>query len=283
MMRHLITILLFCLPGISQAAGGICEPEASFMTRQTREIMKPLQSDLIAKAKLGMKMYHHDDCSDVRKYTTTSYFGWQTTSNYGVCKDGSTTFEQPDSTGLFEWNGFCGETATSNVLNMTCGKKWHPNQEIHVLATDITPGTRPSALTSVLNELSPESNCKGKEWDYYDTADSGKEYLNSIWNGLRSNSNFTRTRSDGTKIKRSPVMTLVKLDGSKTLHWITIVDIVGYDSNKSLSENKGCYAYANQWDDQYKIPCNDLAVMAKQTGDVYGGFAGKYVRIKQVD
>jgi hypothetical protein len=282
-MKILFTLSLFFLPRIVLAAGGVCEPDASFMTQQVREIMKPLQEDVIRQAKLEMGKYSTDTCSTEKLYTTTSYFGYQTTSKYGVCKDGSTSFVQPSAYGPFGYNGFCGETATANVLNMTCGKKWHPYPEIHTLASDFLPGTSPWALRQTLNYLSPDSNCNEKKWAYYESADSGKDYINSIWSGLQSGSNFVRTRSDGTKKRRSPVMAMVKLEGGKELHWITVVDIVGYDKKKTLSENKDCYAIANQWDDQYSIPCSDLAKMANQTGDIYGGIAGRYVRIKQVD
>jgi len=105
----------------------------------------------------------------------------------------------------------------------------------------------------------------------------------TIVNGLKSGSQFTRTRENGTKVKRAPVLTMVKMSGSKTLHWMTVVDITGYDASLPLSSNHNCFAFANQWGKQYKIPCTDLAEMSRQTGDIYAGAVGKYVRIKQVN
>ena len=229
-----------------------------------------------------MSAYYYDYCNDQRKYQS-NFLGFTLpfSSTYSVCNDGSTSFDQPDSTGWNGWNGFCGETATSNLIKMSCGENWHPDGMIHSMAADYTPGTRPSTLVSVINKLAQDSNCGGKKWTYYDTADNAKDYIDSIVTGLRSGTVFTRTRENGTKVKRAPVMTLVKMSGSKTLHWITIVDITGYNPDLPLSSNPKCVAYANQWGKQYKIPCSDLATMSKQTEEVALGAVGKYVRIKQ--
>jgi hypothetical protein len=227
-----------------------------------------------------MEKYSSDVCSTKLEYR--GFFFKEVSSTYYRCKDGSISFNQPASTGSMGWNGFCGETSISNVLKMTCGENWHPDGTIHSLAADFTPGTRPSSLEYVLNELAPRSDCKEKSWTYYNTADSDREYIESIIDGLKSKTLFTRTREDGTRITRAPVPTLVKMDGSKTLHWITIVDVIGYDAKQPLWTNPNCYAVANQWGQQYKIPCSHLASMAEDVSDVMIGSVGKYVRIKQL-
>jgi hypothetical protein len=235
-----------------------------------------------AAAVSEMSVYLFDKCATKRVHKS-NIGSTPTSSTYSVCRDGSYAFEQPDATGPLEWNGFCGETGMANMLSMTCGSLWHPTGTIHTISADLVPGTLPATVSKSLNYMAPDSDCGDKEWDYFDTADSGSEYISSIVNGLKEPSDFTRTKSNGTKLKRSPVMTMVKLKGEKVLHWITIVDIVGFDPKKSVYSNGSCFAYANQWGKQYKIPCGDLAEMAGNTEDVMMGMVGKYIRVKQVD
>jgi hypothetical protein len=237
---------------------------------------------------LDLDEYQSDNCDIGREHKTPNIFGCgESVSKYAICKDGSTSFKQPKSTGYKGWNGFCGETAISNTMMMTCNEGWHPDGLIHEYTTDYTPGTRPSSLEYALNKLAPKSKdkCQNSQWSYYNTAKDGKEYIESIMDGLTSPSEYIRKREDGSKISRAPVPTLIKTPGTKSLHWITVVDIIGYDKSLSINLNKDCHAVVNQWYKQYKIPCKHLADMAENVGSSYGGIGGasvgKFVRVKQ--
>jgi hypothetical protein len=276
---HLIQSLTFS----AFAQNSDCVSSSSQPSSQSKALSRYTDMALLFGWTSSMGKYESDVCA--RKKSHQTNFIFPATSTYFKCKDGSTTFDQPESTGMGGWNGFCGETGVSNILKMTCGEGWHPDGKIRSITSeqDYTPGNRPKTLEYALNELSPKSKCNGKKWSYYDTAENDREYLESIIDGLKKESKFIRKRSDGTTIKRAPVLTMVKLSGSKTLHWVTVVDVVGYDSKTTIGMNKKCFAFVNQWGKQYKIPCSHLASMAKQTGDVYAGMAGKYIRVKQVD
>jgi hypothetical protein len=235
-----------------------------------------------------LDLYKTDNCNTEKEHRTPNIFSCgEYVSKYAICLDGSTTFKQPKSTGFNGWNGFCGETAISNTMMMTCNEGWHPDGMIHEYTTDYTPGSRPSSVEYALNKLAPKSkdHCKDTRWSYYNTADSGQEYIESIVDGLTSPSQFIRKREDGTKLSRAPVPVMIKTPGEKTLHWITVVDIIGHDSKKNIETNKECMAVVNQWHRQYKIPCKHLAEMAENVGSSYlgigGGAVGKYIRVKQ--
>jgi len=272
------SLIFFILLSLNTYSQVLCQNNNP--SSQIEELDRLTQISLMFGWYKEMEAYSSDVCSTKLEYKGPIFLTFSST--YYRCKDGSISFNQPASTGVSGWNGFCGETSISNVLKMTCGENWHPDGLIHSMAADYTPGTRPSSLEYVLNELAPRSHCQNQTWSYYNSADSDRDYIESIIDGLKSKSKFTRTRSDGTRISRAPVPTLVKMNGSKTLHWITIVDVIGYDSKQSLSLNQNCYAVVNQWGQQYKIPCSHLASMAEDVGDVYAGVVGKYVRIKQL-
>lgn len=203
------------------------------------------------------------------------------------CKDGTITYDQPDSTGINGYNGFCGETAASNVLHMHCGLMASPTKYCNAYTSDLTPGTRPGSLRDGLNTMFDENKplCPKGKWEVYSSSDTPEEYIEYIRGGLIAKSTFTRKRDDKSKIQRFPfpIMIEVPPKGSKGLHWVTVVDVTGYKPGKKLTEQNKCEVMINHWGDQYKVPCSRLANWAKRSGCGAAGLVcGEYPRVKFV-
>lgn len=237
-------------------------------------------------AHASLSEYLSDSCEKTMTQTRKSIFDpsrvYKTT--YPVCADGSASFVQPESSGWWGYEGKCGEVALSNTLKMTCGKAWSPSGAIDSETVDYTPGTATTTMVGALNEFSSYSGCSGKRWTYYDTADSAEEFISSVRDGLFAPSNFTRIREDKTKVHRAPVPILIYFKDEQFLHWVTVVDILGYEKDVKISKQKNCRVVLNQWDDQYTVPCKVIAQMAYDVSSAYyvaGWYLGKYVRIKQ--
>lgn len=230
-----------------------------------------------------------DTCDQVYyQNNRDQFFGFNTNKRtyFFGCKDGSVSFEQPRSGGLFGWEGKCGETAISNVLMMTCGRSASPDGTIDVRADDYSPGNRPETVTNALNSMADEKGCKGKRWTYYNTADSRADFIESIDDGLNAPSSFFRKRDRYTKIRRAPVPTLIYKPSDRILHWVTVVDIIGFKKGVEISLQRDCKVIYNDWDDQHTTSCGVFAGMAEAVGTAYyvgGWFLGKFVRIKQVE
>jgi hypothetical protein len=205
------------------------------------------------------------------------------------CTDGTVSYEQPDSTGINGYNGYCGETSASNVLYMQCRVFSNPETYSNRFTQDITPGTRPANLKKGLNNMFDnwDDNCPEGRWQSYNGADSPEQYINYLIGGLQEeHGTIQRKRSDGTRVRRAPfpVMIQVPPKGGKGLHWVTVVDVEGWEGSGTQVENQeNCNAVINHWGDQYKVPCHRLASWAKDTGNgVIGAAVGSYPRVKFV-
>ncbi|MBI2519066.1 MAG: hypothetical protein HYV97_01555 [Bdellovibrio sp.] len=186
--------------------------------------------------------------------------------NMRRCDDGTVSFLQPDSEGWFGNEGKCGQTAASNVLFMYCGLVGHPQWYSNRFLNDLTPGVRPGTLESGLNTIfDEESACPGGTWNIR-IGSSYNDFLYEIENGLTPKFNhkglITRTRSSGEKVKRSPVIALLRSPGSRTLHWVTITDILN-------RKNNNCQLVINHWDDQYAVPCHKFGAWSWGAYDSY--------------
>ncbi len=198
--------------------------------------------------------YYSDACEV--SYTNITNEDELRNLNMRRCSDGTVSFLQPDSEGWFGNEGKCGQTAASNVLYMYCGLVGHPKWYSDRFLSDITPGVRPGTLENGLNTIfSEESACPGGTWRVK-TGSSYNDFLAKIENGLTPKFNhsglITRTRSSGEKVKRSPVIALLRSPGGQNLHWVTITDILNRTSDS-------CQLVVNHWDDQYVVPCNKFA------------------------
>ncbi|OUR94182.1 hypothetical protein A9Q84_17930 [Halobacteriovorax marinus] len=201
------------------------------------------------------------------------------------CKDGSITYDQPKSTGIGGYNGFCGETAASNILHMHCGLMASPTKYCNSFTKDFTPGTRAGSLKTGLNSMFKENKplCPEGKWESYSSSGSPEEYIQYLLGGLKQKSNFTRTRDSKGKVKIFPFPIMIEVPpvGSKGLHWVTVLDVIGYKKGKDLEKQTGCEVMINHWGDQYKVPCTRLALWAKRSGcGAAGMVCGEYPRVK---
>lgn len=250
------------------------------------------RSEIIKLYKTGKKMddklnegerwsdYFYDDCTEeiVNNIMNDKIY---------KCLDGTVTVEQPDSTGLWGWSGYCGETAISNINFMYCDRLSDPDEYIATdLTFDSTPGTRPSIVKNGLNTyFNSKEDCPKGEWELYDEASSPEEYLSYLVAGLEHKGIYKRKNQSGNHVEEiSPFPILVGSFplGSNNRHWITLVGIEGYEGEgKYLSEQKNCYAFVNHWGNQYKIPCHRLAKAAESSGNGPVGFVvNSYPRVK---
>jgi len=178
---------------------------------------------------------------------------------FNYCNDGTVSFVQPPDLPRFE--GLCGETAGANVVFMYCNGLL---EDIDSIATDeisdLTPGTLPLTLENGLDAIFKEANAKANPkfphgrcpepgWSRYFYDDDG-DYLVSLNRGLSEYKAVLRTRSDGTKIWRSPVPVVIGMPGTKTeSHWVTVVDI------ENFADPRKCRVIYNHWGTQFRTAC----------------------------
>lgn len=112
-----------------------------------------------------------------------------------VMADGTVSWGQPDSNGLGGWEGFCGQTATANLLTTHRGVDVSPH-DVANAADDWTPGSHPSTLMRAIGKLATDA-------DQYST----------------SNSTDLSSASP-----RSPIVCLLQWQG-KSFHYVTVVGV----------------------------------------------------------
>ena len=203
------------------------------------------------------------------------------------CDDGTVSFEQPDlNSGSDEFDtyeGLCGPTAAANVFHAYCDSFFvDPLKLALKYFKDVTPGTRPDTLERGLNKLFRNNDeCLKGEWKYYYVTNRWS-YLNSLYYEThRGVSSWTRVLENGSKATRSPVIALISRgsDGS-TLHYVTVVDVVGYDPNGGTDdyENESCRVIYNEWGDQDSTSCKKFVNWAHQV-DNHGalGWMPEYI------
>ncbi len=194
------------------------------------------------------------------------------------CKDGTVSFIQPSSQGVFNNEGRCGQTAASNLLYSYCHLAAHPESYSNYFLGDVTPGVRPKTMLDGINKIfeNNRSHCPTGKWISVKSKNSDA-FLDSIESGLTPKSSFKnltrRTREGGEEILRSPVLALVRNPGGRIPHWLTIVDLL--DRN-----NSSCTVVVNQWDDQFKIPCSVFVRWSYGIWDTYAPFLPGYLILR---
>lgn len=184
------------------------------------------------------------------------------------CEDNTVSFVQPPSRGAGGWEGKCGHTFGANAIYSICKKAVDPDQYFGGVFSDITPGVRPGTLRKGMGrsfrregESCPQKQAK---WIYYKLGNS-KNYIKRIKQFLipnYSHPNLSTISRNGQTYQRNPVATLIQNPGKgKYLHWVTVVDM--------LEDENACYFVVNHWDNQYQVPCSDLASWSGQVGRSY--------------
>lgn len=112
--------------------------------------------------------------------------------------DGSYSWEQPDSNGTGGWEGFCGQTATANLLTtIQNGAVQVSPQDVSRAADDWTPGSKPSTLMRAIRKLAPDPS----------------RFEISHDTDLSSASPTT------------PIICLLEWDGGGTFHYVSVVGV----------------------------------------------------------
>ena len=117
------------------------------------------------------------------------------TPQRNVMGDGSISWGQPDSNGLGGWEGFCGQTATANLLTTFKGVDVTPN-DVAQAADDWTPGSHPSTLMRAIGKLVTDAN----------------------------NYEISRSTDLSTASTRNPIVCLLQWDGT-VFHYVTVVGV----------------------------------------------------------
>lgn len=211
-------------------------------------------------AEVKWKNYLTDYCNETTQRDDKLY------ERYGFyrCKDGTVSYEQPDSS---DWEGRCGHTMASNMLYSICTKVVDPMVEFGDVFEDIGSGTTHWTVTSGLNKRFQANNklCPPRSqasWWYIKLGNptnyikSIKSYLKPVYSTKRMNK-ITR---GGRTYYRNPIGVMVKNPGSG-LHWVTVVD--------QVDVNRVCHFVVNHWDNQYTIPCKTLAEWAGKVRGVF--------------
>ncbi|MCR9204381.1 MAG: hypothetical protein NXH75_07385 [Halobacteriovoraceae bacterium] len=285
-MRKIFSLTLFFIAhnvsAIVGISGGSCSPVggalAGFSSVKGVEKFGTSSTDLL------------NSTENINDYKDSSACGPKETyreigGEFRRCDDGSISYVQPKSQNN-GYTGFCGETSASNVLYMQCKVYSNPETYSNSFTEDITPGTRPSSLRHGMTEMFQKwDKCPEGRWQTYYGADSPEQYISYIISGLREpHGKLERTRSNGQEIRRTPIPILIDVPprGGTGRHWITVVDIEGWEGNdEPLTSQGNCTAVVNHWGGQYKVPCHRLAAWARNSGDgPVGAAVGSYPRVK---
>lgn len=112
--------------------------------------------------------------------------------------DGSISWSQPDSNGVGGWEGFCGQTATANLLTTFEEGQTSPH-EVSRAADDWTPGSKPSTLMRAINKL----------------AKDGSKY------------EISSSKDLSGATPQNPIVTLLEWDDSGTYHYVSVIGVRG--------------------------------------------------------
>lgn len=184
-----------------------------------------------------------------------------------ICDDMTISHDQPSNT---NYEGLCGPTAAANAFHAYCDQTIvDPKLISNKYFSDFTPGVRPDVMASGLNQMfSNNSECINGNWKYYYVTNRW-DFLDSLYYEVRrGNGSLKRLISKSVKATRSPVIVLTKSSG-KNLHWVTVVDIVGYRPGHMNSdyEKDTCNVIYNDSGTQTTITCESFVRRANGVDD----------------
>jgi hypothetical protein len=201
------------------------------------------------------------------------------------CDDGSVSFQQNSSgskagtskTSKSGWEGMCGPTAAANVFNAYCKNVFIEPKSISTkYFSDWTPGVRPDTMVLGLNRLfDNNSECLSGTWRYF-YADHKFDFLDSIYRNVHKSGTYWKTPKTETKI--SPMLVLIADKAGEVLHWVTVVDIQGYDPDKwDEYENSNCKVRYNEFGRQTTRSCADFSKRASNVDNGLSGAGNLYI------
>lgn len=221
--------------------------------------------------------YEKVDLSDIGSKTDA----WE-------CDDGTVSFDQNTRYSdrkekKDDYESLCGSVAAANVFHAYCENLFVNHVKIAgKYFGDITPGIRPDTLEAGLNNMfDNNSECMSGNWKYY-YSKTRWDFLNSLYYEVRRGHGFwTRKISESKKSKRSPVIVLIATTKeAKFLHYVTVVDVIGYDPKKQDYENKNCKVIYNDYGGQTKTSCETFVKYAHQIdNNTFTGWMNEYTHI----
>lgn len=183
--------------------------------------------------------------------------------SYYVCPDTTISHLQPDSSGLNGWEGYCGQTAVSNITSMLCGRHMDPKSNDYY-GTDSSPGQHSSTMKLSLRKIfaeEPKTNsCPKVTWNVRQNwRDSS--VLKSIRGDLfGSTKKIRRFRNPTTYVNITPTPVLLN-SGGLNYHWVTVVDIISNAKDKHK-----CDVVVNTWGNQKTLTCENFVSYTDHSG-----------------
>lgn len=222
----------------------------------------------------------NETCNNEPQKREKDWFEYPSEFCYGKCLDGSFSEKQSPSEGALKQEGMCGQTSIVNMIEMGCGVKLSDNL-VDEFVRDSTPGVKPETFVNGINEIveiihdQSVVDCDFNKFKKYNSR-SSEEFISDLFLLLGQGSGehtLKRRNNNGIIVERTPVAVFVQNPNKGWLgaHWVTVVDIEEYKDN--------CTAVVNHWGHQFKLPCEDLARLAKK-GDQYPT-VGAYTMISE--
>lgn len=193
------------------------------------------------------------------------------------CQDGTVSFAQATrysdrKSKKDDYESLCGAVATANVFHAYCHNLFVNHVKIaEKYFNDITPGIRPDTLKAGLNKMFENNKeCMSGEWKYYYSTNRWN-FLNSLYFEVRrGNGYWTRKINDVVKAKRSPLIVLIsKKNDAKILHYVTVVDIIGYDPKVQDYKSDECKVIYNDFGSQTSKSCSQFVKYANQVNNQF--------------
>lgn len=191
------------------------------------------------------------------------------------CEDGTVSFSQSTRYSKRKekkdnYESLCGAVAAANVFHAYCDKLFVNHVKIaEKYFYDITPGIRPSTLTNGLTEMFENNKeCMEGVWkNYYST--NRWDFLDSLYYEVRrGNGYWVRKINTVAEARRSPVIVLIsKNSDAKILHYVTVVDIIGYNPNSGDQDaytSDKCKVIYNDFGSQTSKSCHKFVQYANQ-------------------
>jgi hypothetical protein len=182
---------------------------------------------------------------------------------YKECPDQTISHIQPPSIGLNGWEGYCGQTAASNLTSMLCDRHLLPKSNDQY-GKDITPGQHSStmkrSLKKIFSEQASLNSCPLVTWKVKKSLKAAtflQKLKDSLFHGEHQ---VRRYRSENDFVLITPVPVLIN-SGGLNYHWVTIVDMPA-----NAQDKYGCDAVMNTWGEQRVLTCEKLVKYADHTG-----------------
>jgi hypothetical protein len=218
-----------------------------------------------AEGILGSKEYEwksHTSCTKRVKGSDPAYPNLLGIDYY-VCPDKTISHIQPASRGYSGWEGYCGQTALSNITSMMCNRHMSPKGN-DFYGTDLTPGQSPITLKKsfrkVFSEKPKLNTCPKVTWNLRSHW-TKSSFLKSVRGDLFGSKNkIKRYRNQNTYVNVTPTPVLLN-SGGASYHWVTVVDI-----KENKLDHFGCDVVLNTWGDQKTITCDRFIYYADHSG-----------------